>query len=79
MTITKKHSTRPPLQAANATAEQARARNSVLRERFPPRPAELHWPTAGQSAEEVVRRLTAPPFLPAAKATQAGRRRGVVR
>ncbi|MFD4946394.1 tyrosine-type recombinase/integrase [Streptomyces sp. NPDC058409] len=79
MTITKKHSTRPPLQAANATAEQARARNSVLRERFPPRPAELHWPTAGQSAEEVVRRLTAPPFLPAAKATQAGRRRGVAK
>ncbi|GAA2651384.1 hypothetical protein GCM10010425_75630 [Streptomyces spororaveus] len=79
MTITKKHSTRPPLQAANATAEQARARNSVLRERFPPRAAEVRWPATSRSVEEVVRRLTAPPFLQAAKATRAGRRRGVAK
>jgi integrase len=79
MTITKKHSTRRPLQAANTTAEQARARNSVLREQFPPRPAETWWPATAQSAEEVLHRLTAPPFLPVAKATRAGRRRGVTK
>ncbi|MEV5500390.1 site-specific integrase [Nonomuraea fuscirosea] len=79
MTITKKHSTRQPLQAANATAEQARARNSVLRERFPSRAAEVWWPATGESAEDVLRRLTTAPFLPVAKATRAGRRRGVMK
>ncbi|MEU7046628.1 serine hydrolase domain-containing protein [Streptomyces varsoviensis] len=39
----------------NATAEQARARNIVLRERFPPRSAEARWPATAQSADEVLR------------------------
>ncbi|QDY80007.1 site-specific integrase [Streptomyces qinzhouensis] len=79
MTTTAKHSTRRQLQTANATTEQARARNNVLRERFPPRSAEARWPATAQSADEVLRRLTAPPFLPAANATRAGRRRGVAK
>lgn len=77
MTITTKHSTRRQPQAANATAEQAWARNNVLRERFPPRSAEARWLATAQSAEQVLRWLTSPPFLPAANATRAGRRRGV--
>jgi hypothetical protein len=79
MTSTTKHSTRRQLQTANATVEQARARNNVLRERFPPRSAEAWWPETAQSADEVLRRLTAPPFLTAANATRAGRRRGVAK
>ncbi|MFF3350929.1 hypothetical protein [Streptomyces sp. NPDC002779] len=79
MTSTTKHSTRRQLQTANATVEQARARNNVLRERFPPRSAEAWWPESAQSADEVLRRLTAPPFLAAANATRAGRRRGVAK
>ncbi|MEU8436901.1 site-specific integrase [Streptomyces sp. NPDC029216] len=79
MTTTTKHSTRRQLQTANATVEQARARNNVLRERFPPRAAEARWPATAQLADEVLHRLTAPPFLPAANATRAGRRRGVAK
>ncbi|WP_438453227.1 tyrosine-type recombinase/integrase [Streptomyces asiaticus] len=79
MTSTTKHSARRQLQSANATVEQARARNNVLRERFPPRSAEAWWPETAQSADEVLRRLTAPPFLAAANATRAGRRRGVAK
>ncbi|MEU2840923.1 hypothetical protein ABZ776_28155 [Streptomyces sp. NPDC007076] len=79
MTITTKHATRRQLQTANATVEQARARNNVLRERFPPRSAEAWWPATAQSADEVLRRLTAPPFLAAANVTRAGRRRGVAK
>jgi hypothetical protein len=79
MTITTKHSTRRQLQTANATVEQARAWNNVLRERLPPRAAEARWPVTAQLADEVLHRLTAPPFLPAANATRAGRRRGVAK
>jgi len=79
MTVLAKHSTRPPLQAASSTAEQARARNSVLRERFAPRAAEAWWPTTAQPAERVLQQLTAPPFLPTSNGTRAGRRRGVTR
>ncbi|MFI8503552.1 tyrosine-type recombinase/integrase [Streptomyces sp. NPDC085524] len=79
LTITTKLLTRRQLQTANATAEQARARNNVLRELFPPRSAEAQWPATAQSADEVLRRLTSPPFLPAANATRAGRRRGVAK
>lgn len=79
MTSTTKHSTRRHLQTANATVEQTRARNNLLRERFPPRAAEAWWPATAQSADEVLHRLTAPPFLPAANATRAGRRRGVAK
>ncbi|MFF3695801.1 hypothetical protein [Streptomyces sp. NPDC002221] len=79
MTSTTKHSTRRQLQTANATVEQTRARNNVLRERFAPRSTEGWWSTTAQSADEVLRRLTAPPFLPAANATRAGRRRGITK
>ncbi|MFJ3966128.1 tyrosine-type recombinase/integrase [Streptomyces sp. NPDC090036] len=79
MTVTTKHLTRRQLQTANATVEQARARNSALRERFPSRSAEAWWPATAQLADDVLRRLTAPPFLPAANATRAGRRRGVAK
>lgn len=79
MTTTTKHSTLRQLQTANATAEQARARNNILREQFPPRSAEARWLAPAQSADEVLRRLTSPPFLPAANATRAGRQRGVAK
>jgi hypothetical protein len=64
-----KHATRTPLRAANATTEQAQARNSQLRERFPARPPEPRWLHTTQPLEETLRRLTAPPFLPAASGT----------
>jgi integrase len=77
VTITAKHTARNPLSVANATDAQARARNTQLRERFPPRPAQQWWPHTAQTLEETLRRLTSPPFLPEVKATRAGRRRGV--
>jgi hypothetical protein len=74
-TITK-HAARRPLAVANATDAQARARNTQLREHFPPRPAEPWWPHTAQPLEETLRRLTSPPYLPEVKPTRAGRRRG---
>ncbi len=79
MTAVVKHATRKPLEVANTTAEQAQARNSRLRERFPGRPPERWWPQTAQSFEETLNRLTAPPFRPAANGTRAGRRRGVTK
>lgn len=79
MTATAKHTTRKPLAVANATVAQARARNTQLRERFPPRAAENWWPHSAQPAEEVQARLIARPFRPAANGTRAGRRRGVAK
>ncbi|MBC9731360.1 hypothetical protein [Streptomyces sp. TRM68367] len=43
MTAVVKHATRKPLEITNATAEQAQARNSQLREQFPARTAERWW------------------------------------
>lgn len=77
MTTTAKHTARKPLAVANATEAQARARNTQLRERFPPRPAQQLWPHTAQTLEETLRRLTSPPYLPEVKPTRAGRRRGV--
>jgi hypothetical protein len=77
VTIIAKHTARKPLSVANATDAQARARNTQLRERFPPRPAQQWWPHTAQTLEETFRRLTSPPYLPEVKATRAGRRRGV--
>ncbi|WP_406011728.1 site-specific integrase [Streptomyces sp. NBC_00984] len=79
MTAVVKHVTRKPLEATNATAEQAQARNSYLRARFPARAEELWWPYTAQPLEETLRRLTAPPFDSAANGTRAGRRRGVAK
>ncbi|MEU3601909.1 hypothetical protein ABZ714_24795 [Streptomyces sp. NPDC006798] len=79
MTAVVKHATRKPLEITNATAEQAQARNSRLREQFPARTAERWWSQTAQSSEETLRRLTAPPFLPAANGSRAGRRRGVTK
>ncbi|MGW3654694.1 hypothetical protein ACWD6R_02780 [Streptomyces sp. NPDC005151] len=79
MTAVAKHVTRRPLEVMNATAEQARARNSQLRTRFPARPAEPWWPHTAQPSEETLQRLTAPPFLPTVNSTRAGRRRGVAK
>jgi integrase len=60
-------------------AVPARPRNSQLRERFPPRPAQPWWPATAQGEQETLRRLTLPPFLPVVKATRAGRRRGTAK
>jgi hypothetical protein len=79
VTAVAKHVTRKPLEVSNATAEQAQSRNSQLRARFPARPTEPWWPHTARSLEETLRRLTAPPFLPAVNATRAGRRRGVTK
>ena len=61
------------------TAAPAQPRNSQLRRQFPPRPAQERWPATAQGEDEVLRRLTSPPFLPEMKATQAGRRRGTAK
>jgi integrase len=79
VTIRAKHVARKPLATTNATPVQARARNTQLRERFPPRPPEPWWPQTAQTLEETLRRLASPPFVPVVKATRAGRRRGVTK
>jgi integrase len=78
VSVTAKHVARKPLAAASTDA-QARARNKLLRVRFPPRPAERWWPHTAQSPEATLQRLTAPPFVPEVKATGAGRRRGLTK
>jgi hypothetical protein len=75
VTAAVKHMTRNKPGTAGA-AVPARPRNSQLRERFPPRPAQPWWPATAQGEQETLRRLTLPPFLPVVKATRAGRRRG---
>lgn len=79
MTAVVKHATRKTLEITNATAEQAQARNSRLREQFPARTAERWWSQTAQSSEETLRHLTMAPFLPVANGTRAGRRRGVIK
>jgi hypothetical protein len=70
---------RTPATDVNAADTRTRARNKQLRERFPPRPVPASWPLTAQSLDDTVARLTSPPFVAAAPATQAGRRRGVVK
>src|SRR5271169_1691190 len=70
---------RMPAAAASPARTSVQARNSQLRERFPARPAQAWWPDTGQTAEEMLRRLTCPPFACERKATRAGRRRGVTK
>ena len=78
MTAIVKHTIRSN-QAAAGTAAPAQPRNSQLRRQFPPRPAREWWPATAQDQDEVLRRLTSPPFLPEVKATRAGRRRGTAK
>jgi hypothetical protein len=78
MTAVVKHMARKKPGTAG-TAIPAQPRNSQLRGRFPARPAQPWWPGTAQGEEETLRRLTAPPFLPAVKATRAGRRRGTAK
>jgi len=73
-----KHMARTLPAVANATPAQARSRNSQLRSQFTARPVEACWPETTRSLEDTARRLTSPPFLAAANATRAGRRRGVI-
>src|SRR6266436_7510347 len=78
MTAIVKHTIRSN-QAAAGTAAPAQPRNSQLRRQFPPRPVQPAWPATARGEDEVLRRLTSPPFLPEMKATQAGRRRGTAK
>ncbi|WP_433521351.1 tyrosine-type recombinase/integrase [Nocardia pseudovaccinii] len=79
MTSIVKHSTRKPLTAAASVAAEQRLRNGQLRTEFPPRSVEGWWPHTAATAEQVQQRLTAPPFVPSANGTRAGRRRGVTK
>ncbi len=79
MTASAKHVARKPLAVAVSTDGQARARNKLLRARFLPRPVERWWRHTAQPPQATLQRLTAPPFVPAVKATRAGRRRGVAK
>jgi hypothetical protein len=74
MTAIVKHTIRSN-QAAAGAAVPVQPRNSQLRRQFPPRPVQERWPATTQDQDEVLRRLTSPPFLPEVKATQAGRRK----
>src|SRR6266705_2278866 len=78
MTAIVKHTTRNKPGTAGAAAP-APPRNSQLRRQFPPRPAREWWPATAQGEDELLLRLTSPPFLPEVKATQAGRRRGTAK
>src|SRR5258706_13493201 len=78
MTAVVKHMARSK-QATAGTATPAQPRNSQLRRQFPPRPVQTAGPATAHGEDEVLRRLTSPPFLPEMEATQAGRRRGPCR
>ncbi|MGH8922353.1 MAG: site-specific integrase, partial [Actinomycetes bacterium] len=78
MTAIVKHTIRSN-QAAAGTAAPAQPRNSQLRRQFPPRQAQASWPATARDQDEVLRRLTSPPFLPKNQATRAGRRRGTAK
>ena len=78
MTAIVKHIARSKQGTAGAAAP-AQPRNSQLRRQFPPRPARERWPATAQGEDEVLLRLTLPPFLAEVKATQAGRRRGIAK
>ena len=79
MTSPVKHATRKPLPAVSAVAAEQRSRNRQLRNQFPPRPVPEWWLDTAAPAEQVQQRLTDGPFLAAAGATRAGRRRGVAK
>src|SRR5438132_12217712 len=72
-----KHMARTLPAVPNATPKQTHARNSQLRNQFPPRPVATCWPQTTDTLEDTARRLACPPFRAAAAATRAGRRIGV--
>ena len=78
MTAIVKHMVRSK-QAAAGAAAPAQPRNSQLRRQFPPRPSQEQWPATAEGEDEVLGRLTSPPFLPEMKGTRAGRRRGTAK
>jgi hypothetical protein len=78
MTAVVKHMARDKPGTAG-TATPAQPRNSQLRRQFPPRSVREWWPARAQGEDEVLRRLTSPPFVPEMKATRAGRRRGTAK
>src|ERR1035441_3372670 len=78
MTAVVKHMARNKA-GTEGTAIPAQPRNSQLRRQFPPRSVQEWWPATAQGEDEVLRRLTSPPFLPEMKAAQAGRRRGTAK
>src|SRR5579859_731761 len=80
MTAIVKHVARGKAGAEGAgNAAPAQPRNSQLRRGFPARPAQPSWPETMQAEDEVLLRLTSPPFLPEVRATRAGRRRGTAK
>jgi hypothetical protein len=79
MTRAVKHMPRTPGIDVNAADTRIRARNKQLHERFPPRVVPESWPATAQTLEDTAARLTRPPLVAAAAATQAGRRRGVAK
>src|SRR6266702_3945437 len=70
MTAIVKHTTRNKPGTAGAAAP-AQPRNSQLRRQFPPRPAREWWPATAQGEDELLPRLTSPPFLPEVQDGQA--------
>ena len=78
MTAIVKHMARSKAGTAGI-ATPAQPRNSQLRRQFPPRSVQELWPATAQGEDELLRRLTSPPFLPEMKSTQAGRRRGTAK
>jgi integrase len=78
MTAVVKHTARSKPGTAG-TAAPAQPRNSQLRRQFPPGPVQEWWPATARGEDEVLQRLTSPPFLPEVQATRAGRRRGTAK
>ena len=78
MTAIVKHMARSKA-GTGGIATPAQPRNSQLRRQFPPRSVQELWPATAQGEDELLRRLTSPPFLPEMKSTQAGRRRGTAK
>ncbi len=78
MTAIVKHMARSKAGTAGI-ATPAQPRNSQLRRQFSPRSVQELWPATAQGEDELLRRLTSPPFLPEMKSTQAGRRRGTAK
>ena len=78
MTAIVKHMARSKA-GTEGTATPAQPRNSQLRRQFLPRSVQELWPATAQGEDELLQRLTSPPFLPEMKSTQAGRRRGTAK
>ncbi|MEZ0095258.1 hypothetical protein [Streptacidiphilus sp. EB129] len=60
-----------------ATAASAPGSQGALRKRFPPRTVPLSWPATEADRDQVLDRLTSPPFVPKHPVTASDRRRGL--